>query len=124
MFGAIASWMLGGGISAIGGQLTKAYELRLNAANDKERIEADVQIATLTAQQKILIAEQSSWATRWIRPAFALPFVIYNLKFIVWDKAFGLGASQDLGPDFWKLQMVVFGAYFGFRAIEKVFGDK
>lgn len=118
------AWLFSGGLKLVTGQLFKAYELRLKATNDKERIEADVLIASISAQQNVLIAEQNSWMTRWIRPAFALPFVIYNFKFIVWDKALGFGASQDLGPDFWLLQTIVFGAYFGMRAIEKTFGKK
>ena len=57
--------------------------------------------------------------TRWIRPAFALPFVIFNFKVIVWDKVLGLGVTADLSPAFWQLQMVVFGAYFLTRGFEK-----
>lgn len=118
----LLSWLLGGGIAAIGGQITKAYELKLAAANDAERIEADKQIALLTAQQAVLIAEQGSWMTRWIRPAFALPFVIYDFKIVVWDKVLGWGSTDSLSPEFWQLQMIVFGAYFLTRPFEKARG--
>lgn len=120
MIAAILKWLTGGGISAIGAELRAAYEARLKAQNDHERLEADMAIAQLQARQAVLLAEQGSWATRWIRPAFALPFVIYDAKIIVWDKVLGLGSTDPLTPEFWQLQMIVFGAYFITRPFEKV----
>lgn len=119
MIGTIVSWFAGGGIAAIGEQINRAYQARLNAKNNAERVEADKTIAVLTAQQAVLIAEQSNWVTRWIRPAFAAPFIIFNFKVIVWDKCFGLGVTDDLSASFWQLQMVIFGAYFLTRPFEK-----
>ncbi len=122
MFGILAKlggWLVGGGISAIGGQLNKAYQAKLNAKNTTERIGADKLIARLEAQQAVLIAEQGSWMTRWIRPAFAAPFVIYNFKIVIWDKVLGLGVTDALSAEFWQLQMIVFGAYFLTRPFEK-----
>lgn len=115
----VLSWLAGGGIAAIGKELNRAYQARLNAKNDEERIEADKQIAVLEARQAVLLAEQGSWMTRWIRPAFALPFVIYNFKIVVWDKVLGWGTTDSLSPEFWQLQMIVFGAYFLTRPLEK-----
>jgi hypothetical protein len=54
-----------------------------------------------------------------IRPLFALPFIIYNFKVIVYDKVLGLGITDDLSASYWQLQMVVFGAYFLTRGFEK-----
>lgn len=119
MIGRILSWLTGGGIAAIGKELNRAYQAKLDAKNDQERIEAEKQIAALSARQSVLIAEQGSWMTRWIRPAFALPFIIYNFKIVVWDKVLGLGATDSLSPEFWQLQMIVFGAYFLTRPLEK-----
>jgi hypothetical protein len=119
MFAAIARWLLGGGISAIGEQLNRAHEARLNARNDHERVEADMLIATLRAQQAVLVAEQGSWMTRWIRPAFALPFIIYNFKIIVWDKVLGWGITDPLSPHFMYLEIAIFGAYFLTRGLER-----
>jgi len=90
-----------------------------NATTDQQRIEADVAIVQLEAQQKLLIAEQATRATRWIRPLFALPFVIYNFKVIVWDKVFGFGTTDVLSDQYWQLQMIVFGAYFITRGLAK-----
>ena len=57
--------------------------------------------------------------TRWIRPLFALPFIIYNLKVVVWDKVLGLGTTDVLSDQYWQLQMIVFGAYFITRGLGK-----
>lgn len=119
MLGTILSWLTGGGIAAIGRELNRAYEMKLNAKNATERVEADKQIALLQAQQQVLIAEQGSWMTRWIRPAFALPFVIYDFKVVVWDMCFGWGTTPMLSAPFWQLQMIVFGAYFLTRPFER-----
>ena len=106
-------------IGRIADKLAEAKLKSIDAATEQERIKADVLIQQLEARQAILIAEQSSLLTRWIRPAFALPFVIFNFKVIVWDKVLGLGVTDDLSPAFWQLQMVVFGAYFLTRGFEK-----
>lgn len=123
MFGKILSHILGeltgGAIKAIGGQLTRAYQAKLDAQNDDARIQADIRIKTLEAQQSVLINEQGHWLTRWIRPAFALPFVVFNIKVVIWDKVLGWGTTDALSPEFWQLQMIVFGAYFLTRPFEK-----
>ena len=112
MIAAILKWLTGGGISAIGAELRAAYEARLKAQNDRERLEADMAIAQLQARQAVLLAEQGSWATRWIRPAFALPFIIYDAKIIVWDKVLGLGTTDGLSPELWRTYWIVLGGFF------------
>ena len=92
----------------------------LDAKTEQDRIKASVLINQLEARQSVLIAEQGSRITRWIRPAFALPFIIYNFKVIVWDKVLSLGTTDDLSSSYWQLQMVVFGAYFLTRGFEKL----
>ena len=119
MFGLIAKWLLGGGIAAIGGQLNEAYKARLAAQTDHEKLEADMRIATLQAQQSVLLAEQGSWLTKWIRPAFAFPFVFYINKLILWDKILGWGSTPDMSDNLWKLFWIIVGAYFLTRPFEK-----
>lgn len=116
MFGFLA----GGVFKAIVGQLTAAYKMKMDAKNDGDRIRADILISGLKDQRDVLIAEQKNAITRFIRPAFAAPFIIYNFKVLVWDKVLGWGATDSLPPEFWKLQMIVFGAYFLTRGIEKL----
>jgi len=124
MFATILSWLVGGGIASIGEQINRNTAIRANAKNATERVAAEKEIAEkeiarLEARRDILLAEQGNWITRWIRPAFAFPFVIYNFKIVVWDKVLGLGATDPLTPEYWQLQMVVFGAYFLTRGFEK-----
>ena len=119
MFGMVLSWLTGGGIAAIGKQLNAAYQAKLTARNETERLQADMDIAQLSARQAVLVAEQGSWMTRWIRPAFAAPMVIYIWKLVVWDKVLGWGATPDLSPDLWKFFWIVVGAFFLTRAFER-----
>ena len=106
-------------LAKVAKDLIEAKTRKLDADTEQARIEADVSIVQLEARQAILLAEQGSRMTRWIRPAFALPFVIYNLKVIVWDKVLGLGVTDGLPAEFWQLQMIVFGAYFVTRGLGK-----
>jgi hypothetical protein len=115
----LLSWVTGGGLSGITKELGNAYENKLKAETDSEKMQIDAQIDTLRLQQQVLIAEQGSWMTRWIRPAFAFPFVVYDFKIVVWDKVLKLGTTDPLSPEFWQLQMIVFGAYFITRPFEK-----
>lgn len=110
----------GQALRLVGQELNRAYQMRLNAKNDAARIKADGDIAALKARQMVLIAEQQNGLTRWIRPAFALPFIIYNTKIILWDKVLALGSTDPLSEQFWQLQMVIFGAYFLTRPFEKI----
>lgn len=120
MIGKILSWLVGGGIAAIGEQLNKAYQAKLTAQTDQAKLEAEQNITSLEAQRAILLAEQGSWETRWIRPAFALPFVLYNGKLIIWDKMLGLGTTDALSAELIQMQTVVVGAYFLARPVEKI----
>ena len=119
MFASIASWLLGGGIAAIGKELRQAHKDRLDAANEADRIDADIRVATLEAQQAVLIAEQGSWMTRWIRPAIAFPFILYLWKLILWDKILGWGVTDNLSTELHAIMGAVIGAYFLMRPFEK-----
>lgn len=119
IWGAILKFATGGGLSGVADRIGDAYERKLQAQTDSDKMRIDAEIDTLTLQQQVLIAEQGNWMTRWIRPAFALPFVIYDFKIVVWDKVLKLGTTDPLSPEFWQLQMIVFGAYFITRPFEK-----
>ncbi len=107
--------LLGGGIPE---QLRRAYEARLNAANDADRIAAEVDIARLEARQASQ-AIGGRWITL-IQVAWALPFVVYNGKLVLWDKVMGLGGTDPLSPELYALQGVIVGFFFvttTFRAV-------
>lgn len=118
MIGVILKWLTGGGIAAIGAELRQAYEAKLQAQTDAEKLAAEETIARLEAQQSILLAEQGRWLTAWVRPAIALPFVIYLWKLIIYDKVLGYGSTDDLSPNLWNMMTVIIGAYFLTRPIE------
>lgn len=120
MFGALLSWLSGGGIKAIGGELRAAYEAKLKATNDHEKLQAEETIARLEAQQSILLAEQGRWLTAWVRPSIALPFVIYLWKLVLWDKVLGWGRTDDLSPNLWWMMTTVVTAYFLTRPFERI----
>ena len=124
MIGIVLKWLTGGGIAAIGGELRAAYEARLKATNDHEKLEAEKEIARLEAQQAVLLAEQGRWLTAWVRPAIALPFVLYLWKLVIYDKILGWGATDDLSPQLWNMMTVIIGAYFLTRPLETVFRRK
>lgn len=117
--------------SLIGGPviagLINAYRARLDAANTKDRIAADLaameieaEIASRKEASAIIIAEQGRWYTAIIRPLLALPVIIYLWKVIVWDKVLGLGATDPLTGMIADWSGTIVTAYVGGRSIEKV----
>ena len=118
-------------LSFLGGPIINGvingYKAKLEAGNTSERIAADLAQRELAVQQRevevnsaVVIAEQGRWYTACIRPLFCLPFMIFTFKVIVWDKVLGWGTTDPLDPNMWNVFMVIIGAYFGGRSIEKV----
>lgn len=99
--------IFGGGIPD---QLRRAYEAKLAAKNDADRIKAEIDIARLEARQASH-AIGGRWITL-VQIAFALPFVIYNAKLVIWDKVLGLGVTDPLSPELYTLQSVIVGFFF------------
>lgn len=103
-------WLLelfGGGIAE---QIRGALQDRLNAQNDAARIAADERLAFLQAR---LASQQMGgrWIT-FIQIGFALPFVLYNAKLIIYDKMLGWGITDPLSPALYNLQTVIIGFFF------------
>lgn len=104
-----------------------AYRAKLSAENASEKIAADLAARELEVEQRerelalqILSIEQGRWYTSLPRPLFALAFIIYVWKVVVWDKVFGLGSTDPLSGDVAQWAMIVLTAYFGGRSVEKV----
>jgi hypothetical protein len=96
------------GIGSIVGKLADAYRARETAKTDEQRIQADRDIAMLQAQ-----AAAQKPIDAWVRIGFALPFVVYNAKLVLWDKLFCSTCSTDLlGANLTQVEMVVIGFYF------------
>jgi hypothetical protein len=112
MIASILSWLVGGGIKAIGSELRQARLDQLNAANNSERIAADLRVKELEAQQSIILAAQGDRFERWVRIGFALPFLIYLNKLLIWDKVLGLGTTDPLSPMLTEAMWVILGGFF------------
>jgi hypothetical protein len=124
MWGMIFSFLGGPVISG----LLSAYKQRLASINTQDEMaltllqkEVDADIAARAEATKLLIAEQGHWYTAIIRPLFAMPFMIYAWKIIVWDKVLGIGVTEHgIDANFWKVFQVIIVSYFGATAIERV----
>lgn len=118
MIGKILRFLTGAG--GVGEQLRLAYQARLDAQNDSERIAAEVNIALLNAK-----LESHRIGGRWItliQIAWALPFVLYNAKLVVWDKMLGWGVTDPLSPELYTLQSVIVGFFFVTSTVRLVAG--
>lgn len=90
------------------------------AAVDLVKAEILAEVAARHEATNLLIAEQGNWLTRSIRPLFALPFIIFECKVIVWDKVLSLGTTDHLDPLMWGVFNTIIISYFGATAIERV----
>ncbi|MGH7175589.1 MAG: 3TM-type holin [Minisyncoccia bacterium] len=102
-------------LDAIGSHEAQVEALSVRALQLDQR-EAEVNAA-------VVVAEQGNWITRWVRPAFAFPFVVFTWKIVIWDKVLGSwthGSTDPLDPNMWNVFMAVVIAYFGGRSAEKV----
>jgi hypothetical protein len=107
--------------------IISGYKAKLDAGNTSERIAADLAAKDIELtkrerelQAQIVVAEQGHAFTRWVRPMWALPFVIWTWKVVIWDKVLGLGTTDELhGMAGWLL-VTIAGAYFIGRSAEKI----
>lgn len=121
------SWLINLLSLPILNSLVAAYKARLDAGNTKDAkavelavAEIQAEIAARSAAKEIVIAEQGHWYTAVIRPLFALPFVIFAWKVIVWDKVLKMGTTDAIDPNMWSVFMAVVASYFGLSAIDRI----
>lgn len=112
-------WLTGGILTDITDKLAGAYEAKLRASTDEQKLQAEITIAQLEARQRVLIAEQGKWYTAWIRPALAAPVVIYTWKILVWDTVLGWGVTPNPGEIVNWIVVTTIGAYFLTRPFER-----
>ena len=115
----IGTFLSGSVVSA----LAKGWADHEAAVNSGAQIEAtkEVQLAQVQAQideasKQLLIVEQGRWYTAIIRPLFALPFVVFLWKVIVWDRMIFHDFTYPLTADQNYLMMVIVVSYFGHDA--------
>jgi hypothetical protein len=112
--------LFSGPLRGISSDIKEAYQSKINAQNDKERIAADERINLLESRKSIILASQSSPTERWVRLLYAAPFLIYNAKLVIWDKVLGWGVTDSLGPELANLGMIVLSGFFIEATVSKV----
>ncbi len=122
ILGFVGNWIPG-----LGKVLVDAYKVKVDAANTSQRIAADLAQRELAVQEKeqevrglVLVAEQGHWMTRWVRPIWALPFIIWTWKVVFWDIVMGWGTTPELKGITANLALLIAGAYFIGRSGEKI----
>jgi hypothetical protein len=123
----IAAPVIGAILGPIINGLLTAQKQKLDAVGSHEAVTVDLAKRSFELDQKeaevnasVVIAEQGNWITRSVRPMFALPFIIFCWKVVVWDKVLGLGTTDPLDPKMWGVFMAVVIAYMGGRSAERV----
>ena len=107
-------WLLGliDPISRVVNGINAARQAEANAKTDRERVAAQERVKTLEAKRDVLVAEAGSLMNGRIRAGFALPFVIYNAKLVLWDKVLGLGSTDPLSAELFQVEIACIGFYF------------
>lgn len=120
----ILGGLFSGPLSNVSKDLKEAYQSRLQAETDKDKLIADDRIKTLEAQKTIILAAQSDPIERWVRVGIAFPFVIYINKLVLWDKVFSLGVTDPLGDSLTQIMMLVLAGYFVDTTVRRIFKGK
>ena len=124
MLAGLLSFFLGGGLKSIEDGLVAAYQAKLNAANDAERIAADQRIATLQAQRDVMVGASGKFSLdAVVRFLFALGPLAYFSKIFLIDKVWcsltGCAASTDpLSPELTAVAGAIIGFYFLYSAVK------
>lgn len=85
----------------------------INATTDRERNEIQERISALQATASALAAESAkSSIPMFVQLLMTLPWALYMLKVVVWDKLLGWGSTDTLSPQEWYLCYVVYGFWF------------
>ena len=120
-------WILSVLSAPVFNSIVDAYKAKLAAANTQDKLAVDLAVKEIEAEiaaraqaSAIIVAEQGRWWTSMIRPLAALPVVIYIWKVVVYDKVFGLGATDAITGDVGTWAGVIITTYFVGRTIEKV----
>ena len=126
----LAKLLVGSALSPIINAALGWQKQKLDAAGSHEARVAELAQQAIALDRReaevnasVVIAEQGNWMTRWVRPMFALPFVIFTFKVVVWDKVLGTwtgGHTDPLDERMWGVFMAVVIAYMGGRSAEKV----
>lgn len=99
-------------VSDITKQITEERTKQLASKNESERIASNERIRDLEIQRDVIIQSQKERVGEWVRLAWALPFIIYIWKLLLWDKVMDWGATDPLSPTLEYILWTVLGGYF------------
>ena len=107
-------------LGAITSSLERAYQAKLAAANDTDRIAAEVEIETLKARRDVVIA--ASLNDKWWSPRTIMGWsaALYVGKIVVWDTVLQWGVTPDPGEQVTLIVMTIVGFYFVAKGAETV----
>lgn len=102
-------------IASIVGKIADARVELAKAQTDTERIHAQERVDSLQARRDVMMAEAGGpfgWVNSVIRAGFAIPFVIYNSKLVLWDKVLSLGSTDGLSTELFQIEVACISFYF------------
>lgn len=99
-------------VSRIVGKIADAKVAMANAETDREKIAAGERVKGLEARRDVLTAEAGTKLNGFIRAGFALPFVIYNGKLVLWDKVLAMGSTDPLSTELFQIELACISFYF------------
>lgn len=120
----LLDWITGSLVGRVGGELRKAYEAKLRAANETERLIADAAIKDIERQiderrgaREIRLATAGFWEMRLISAIIAGCFTVH-LLLVTLDTCFALGWRIARFPSpFDEWQGVILLSFFGVQAV-------
>lgn len=105
-------------LQVITGSLERAYSAKLAAANDTQRIKAEVDIANLEARRDVILSAAVN--DKWWSPRTIMGWAaaLYVAKIVVWDTVFGLGVTANPGTQVTGIVQVIVAFYFAAKGVE------
>lgn len=116
---AVISKLLGIGIPAIIDSITKEKVKLADAKTEQQKIESKERIDILERKKEIILSSQANKIGEWVRVAWALPFIVYVWKLLLWDKVLGWGITDPLSPTLDYILWTVLGGYFVLGVTDK-----
>lgn len=116
----ILSFLTGGLLDKFIAPLERAYQAKLAAQTNKDKLAADQAVKFYEGQIALATTAAQSdkwWSTRELVGKCAL---IYVAKIVVWDTVLGWGVTPDPGPQVTGIVMMVIGFYFGSKAVTDI----
>lgn len=99
-------------LKVIAQQIAEVQKKKIDAENTEKKLEYDERIKILESRRDSILAAQADPFERWVRIGFAVPFVFFVWKLVVWDKILGWGVTDNLSEDLWTILYIVLGGYF------------